>query len=130
MGLVPEAVLEKIPAMGSDPETPLRDTMVHVRLFDPGSNWQWFILEVGDNHTCFGLVVSRSVAVAGQFGLGELSGLQDEDGIPSVRFDPDFEPLTVGELGSRLPSVAELLQEPIPREINLVRDLVDLESDQ
>jgi len=127
MGLVPDDVLKRIPAMGSDPDTPLRDTVVHARLFDPESSWQWFIMESADSETFFGIVVSGSVALAGQFGLNELEALQDPDGEPAVRFDPDFQPLTAAKLAEKLPTIAGLLKEPSPREINRVRELVDLD---
>ena len=100
---VPKELLASIPPLGADPDTPLRDTLVHARFFDPASSWQWYVIEFDGHETFFGLILSRRVAVAGQFTLTELSSIDahpSEDG-PGIILDTEFQPKTVAELGEK-----------------------------
>ncbi len=127
---VPKELLDSIPPLGADPETPLSETLVYARFFDPASSWQWYVIEFDGGETFFGLILSRSVAVAGQFTLTELSSIDarpSECG-PGIKLDPEFQPITVAKLAECRPAVGDLLAEPIPREINKFGDLVDLDE--
>jgi hypothetical protein len=127
---IPEELLASFPPLGVDPDTPLRETLVHARFFDPASSWQWYVIEFDGHETFFGLILSRRVAVAGQFTLTELSSIDahpSDDG-PGIILDTEFQPKTVAELGKSTPAVLGLLAEPIPREINKFGDLVDLDD--
>lgn len=127
MSLLPADVASGLPAIGSDPWTPMHESRIYARLFDAHSNWQWLVMESDGQGRCFGLILSGSLAVAGQFHLSELEALADPDGSCSVRWDPEFEPVTAGELGGRIPAVREFLAAPIPRELNAGAGLVQLE---
>jgi hypothetical protein len=127
---LPKELREALPPLGADPDTPLRDTPIHARFYDPASNWQWFVIEFDGQETFFGLILSRSVAVAGQFTLTELSSIdaRPPGKGPGIRLDPAFRPVTVAGLAEHQPAVRELLAEPIPREINKFGNLVDLDE--
>ncbi len=127
MTLLPPDVAAGLPAMGSDPWTPLRDTLIRVRLYDPASRWEWLVLEFDGQESFFGVALSGSTAVAGVFRLSELEALVAEDGSPAIRLDPDFVPLTVGRLAETNPAVEQLLAEPNPRERQRESGLVQLE---
>lgn len=127
---LPKELRESLPPLGADPDTPLRETPIHARFYDPASSWQWFVIEFDGLETFFGLILSRSAAIAGQFTLTELSSIDAHrpgDG-PGIHLDPEFQPITVSRLAVSQPAVMELLAEPIPREINKFGDLVDLDE--
>lgn len=125
---VPDNVRSRIPGIGSDLETPLRSSIVHVRFFDSSTPWQWFVLEMDGDDDCFGIVLSRAAAVAGRFTLAELQGLtgpRGEEG--AVLYDTGFPVQTVAELAEKEPAVRELIEAPSPRERRATDNLVDLE---
>ncbi len=126
--LLPHPIRARIPAIGSDMETPFREMVVHARLFDRSGPWQWFILEMDGDDECFGIVLSRAGAVAGRFTLSELQSITGLHGEPAaVAFDGGFEPRTVGQLVETEPSLRELVEVPSPREQRAAAELVDLE---
>lgn len=127
MRLLPPDVAAGLPPLGSDPWTPLRETLIHVRLYDPSSRWEWLVMEFDGEESFFGLALSGSAAVAGVFRLTELEALATEEGAPAIRRDPDFVPLTVGKLAETNPAVRRLLAEPNPREQQVESGLVRLE---
>lgn len=129
MELLPQELREHIPDVGSDPETPLAETMVYVRLFDPSSSWRWYVLEFDGQDTVFGLVVTDHLATAGQFTLTELRAIQHHDkqlGEVRILRDESFQPLAVRDLCRREPVLQELLEEPAPRETNRPEELIQL----
>ncbi|MEJ2077546.1 MAG: hypothetical protein P8020_07655 [Acidobacteriota bacterium] len=126
--MLPEVVRDRIPPIGSDLVTPLRETLIHARFYDRSTDWQWFVLEMDGDDECFGIVVSRVGAVAGRFTLTELEGLRSPRGeVGAVVLDTGFEPRTVGRLAEREPAVRELLEASSPRERHAAEGLVDLE---
>lgn len=129
--LIPAEVCRQLPGIGTDPQTSLRDTRVHLRLYDSRSSWNWYVVEFDGDHTCFGLIVGRAAAVAGQFSLNELLNLVDEaaaQGESDIFFDAGFEPKTVAELASVHPQLLDILNEPSPRELHEAEGLISLEN--
>lgn len=129
--LLPDSVRDQLPAMGSDPDTPMRDTKVHARLTDPGSGWDWYLIEYDGDRTLFGLIVNRVSAVAGQFTLTELEGIGGSESDPdgsSVVLVEAFQPCTVGELATNVPQLREVLERESPREVRSAGDLVSLDG--
>ena len=127
MELLTDELKGCLPAIGSDPDTPMAKTRVHLRYFDPSSSWEWYVLEYDGDQTFFGLALTNHLAVAGQFTLEELQSITGPGG-DGVSRDPAFESVTVEELAESRPVLHELLAEPAPREVNAARDLVSLEG--
>ena len=112
MQLIPGKLKAALPRIGSDTQTPLRETTVHVRLHDPAERWRWYILEADDQGEFFGLVVSSAAVVAGRFTEAELENLSFDDGQggeEGVLVDTSFHPITVGELAKREAGLEEFL---------------------
>lgn len=131
MSLLTEKLRNRLPRIGNDPGTPIRDTTVHARFYDPSSVWNWYVIEYDGRETFFGLIVTRHTAVAGQFSLGELEAIVYDDpaeGEIRVRNDPNFTPVTVAKLAETDTNVMEFLTDIPPRELNAERDLVNLEG--
>jgi hypothetical protein len=129
MSLIPEDVMCRIPPLGASPETPLRQSLIHARLYDPESSWEWLVMECDGRNVCFGLIVTRLAALAGRFTLVELESVVATDGGGGgVLFDPLFEPLTAEDLGGRDHRVEKLLGEFESARVSAPRDLVSLEG--
>lgn len=112
MSLLPDELKADLPGIGSNPETPLRETLVHIRFYDSSNRWNWYVLEYDGEVTFFGLVVSAAAVVAGRFTLTELENLNLDDGPSkeqSIKRDIEFLPKTVGELAETEPGVKEIL---------------------
>ncbi len=82
--------------------------VVHACFRDPDSDWRWYPIEFDGADTFFGVVASTRFAFAGQFTLSELEALRCEDENASVARDPDFRPMTLGELARRQPHLAQV----------------------
>jgi hypothetical protein len=129
MSLLPEDVLAQIPPLGSAREAPLERMVVHARLYDPESSWEWLVMEFDGGDQCFGLILTRSTALAGRFTLRELASVEATvGGGAGVLLDPRFEPVTVGRLGLGDPRVGELLRELRDRGEGAGGDLVSIEG--
>ena len=112
--LLSEELKHKIPRIGANPLEPLETRMVHVRFFDPKSNWRWYVMEYDGNGTFFGLVLAGQSALTGRFTLGELEALCYESpglGKIGVERDTYFRPVTVAELGRSEAAIGRLLDE-------------------
>lgn len=110
MGLLPEALKEKLPGLGGNSGGKPGDVIVYTRLVDPTSNWRWYILEFDGEDTCYGLVVTGKNALAGHFTLSELKALRYYDerfGTVGVQRDTFFEPLTLEQLMEKEPKVRQ-----------------------
>lgn len=106
--------LASIPPIGSNQETPLEESRIWVRFFDPSSTWSWYVLEFDGREAFFGLIVTSGMAAIGQFTLTELSSLVHRDEGESevrVRLDEEFEPVSVLELARSREAVRKLLGE-------------------
>ncbi len=112
--LLSEELKHKIPRIGANPLVPLETRMVHVRFFDPTSNWRWYVMEYDGDGTFFGLVLAGQSALTGQFTLGELEALCYESpghGKVGVERDSYFRPVTLAELGHSEPAIDRLLDD-------------------
>lgn len=113
--LLSEELRHKIPRLGSGSPQPLEERVVHVRFFDPTSNWRWYVLEFDGEDTFFGLVLAGKSALTGQFTLSELEALCYESpgqGKIGVERDSYFRPVSVLELARSEPAVAGILKSP------------------
>ena len=107
----------ELPGIGSSPETPLKETLVHIKFHEPSNRWKWYVIECDGGGTFFGLVVSAAAVVAGQFTLTELENLLFDDeqaGSRSIRRDVSFHPMTVAELAEKEPGIREFLLDQTP----------------
>ena len=112
--LLSEELKHKIPRIGTNPLAPLATRVVHVRFFDPTSNWRWYVMEYDGEGTFFGLVLAGQSALTGQFTLAELEGLCYESpglGKVGVERDSYFRPVTLAELGQSEAAVGRLLDD-------------------
>lgn len=69
-----------------------RECMVKVKLFDPMTNWTWYIYEYDpESNIAFGFVVGHDKEL-GEFSLNELRELilGHEDGVPVPRIERDL----------------------------------------
>ena len=110
--LLSEELKHKIPRMGANPLQPLPTRMVHVRFFDPTSNWRWYVMEYDGEGTFFGLVLAGRSALTGEFTLEELEALSYDSpvaGKVGVERDTYFRPVTLVELGQSEPAIKGLL---------------------
>lgn len=132
MGLIPEDMRDRIPAIGEGPpERGLAETMVYVRFCDPSNKWRWYLLESDGKETFFGLAVTDRIAVAGQMTFAELENLQFEDrqgNKGKVMRDVEFTPQTVESVARREASLAELLSRPSPLSQKAPESLVEIEG--
>lgn len=129
-GLLPDELTNRLPGIGSDLETPLRDTVVEACFRDSLSGWKWYVLEFDGVDTFFGIIVTGAVAVPGQFTLSELQAIGGDDTAgeeSKVLLDDNFSPCSVGELAQIESAVDEVIAILSPRETNLNQSLVDLE---
>jgi hypothetical protein len=109
----------------------LADSILQARYFDSLAKWEWYVIEFDGDATFFGLIVTASVAVVGQFTLDELestvgSGQGAEE--TSVRLDGQFKVQTLMELAKEVPSVKVLLREVEERGGRKNEGLVQLDT--
>lgn len=72
------------------------EAMVHMKFFDPCSNWTWFVTEFDGVDTFFGLVIGHET----EFGYFSLKELQDCKGPLGLGIERDlyFNPMPLKEL--------------------------------
>ncbi len=112
--LLSEELKHKIPRIGANPLEPLEARMVHIRFFDPKSNWRWYVMEYDGAGTFFGLVLAGQSALTGQFTLGELEALcYVSPGLGKVGVERDsyFRPVTLAELAQSEAAIGRLLDD-------------------
>ena len=112
--LLSEELRHKIPRIGSNPLEPLGERIVHVRFFDPTSNWRWYVMEYDGDDTFFGLVLAGQSALTGRFTLSQLETLCYENpglGKVGVERDSYFRPVTLAELGRSEEAIGRLLDD-------------------
>jgi len=96
MKLITKALIAKIPRLYETEGIPLPEKIAHVKLFDPGSTWTWFVIEYDRSDTCFGLVVGHETEF-GYFSLEELSSLRF-CGTPVIERDMYFRSTQIQDL--------------------------------
>jgi hypothetical protein len=85
MKLMTKALAKITPKLYSQDEKDSSEVKVTVKIFDPCSNWTWYVTEY-DSQTgrCFGLVKGLE-AELGYFDLNELSAVRNKWGLPLER---------------------------------------------
>ena len=99
MELLPQSIAEKLPKL-YEQEWLGEDAVIYIKLFDPCSNWSWYVTEYDGTDTFFGLVVGHEVEL-GYFSLQELKNCCNRFGI-GIEIDLYFEPVTINELKAKL----------------------------
>ena len=85
MLLITKALAKKTPKLyGQDGKDP-KDVKVTVKIFDPCSDWTWYITEYDpETGRCFGLVKGFETEL-GYFDLNELKTVRNKWGLPLER---------------------------------------------
>ena len=115
--LLPDELRTVLPGMGSSPEIPLKELLVHLKFSDPANRWRWYVLEFDGEGIFFGLVINAVAVVAGQFTLAELESLYFDEEKPEgegVSRDVHFQPMTVAELAGIEPGIKRFLDDQKP----------------
>jgi hypothetical protein len=115
---MPEELRDKIPTLyrtGGE-----ADPMVWVKFFSPVSNWQWYIVEYGEEAgvaTFYGWLVSKAEQ-QGRFIRSDLASIRAYFGVTITR-DPDFAPCRLSQVqyekGALLEAVPQKLLAQIPQ---------------
>jgi hypothetical protein len=85
MMLMTKALAKKTPALYSQDGKDKSEVKVTVKIFDPCSNWTWYVTEMNpETGQCFGLVVGNEEEL-GYFGLNELKSVRNSWGLPLER---------------------------------------------
>ncbi len=85
MKLMTKALAKKTPAIYSQDDKPADQVKVTVKIFDPCSQWTWYVTEYDpDTNRCFGLVVGIETEL-GYFDLNELAAVRNRLGLPLER---------------------------------------------
>lgn len=93
MRLMTKALARKTPALYSQDEKEAPDIKVPVKIFDPTSQWTWYMTEYDPAHRlCFGFVVGDYEEL-GYFDLNELEQVRGRFGLPLER-DRHWDPNT------------------------------------
>lgn len=98
MKLLPKYISKKIPALYSQEHN--KDPVVHAKIFDPLSNWTWFVIEFDGHDQCFGLVNGLDLEW-GYFTLSELERVRNRWGIKLER-DMHFSPEPTSKIIEKL----------------------------
>lgn len=96
MTLIPQEIQHSIPDLYETEDTP--DPICHVKLFLPGTEWTWYIIEFSkkDSMTCFGFVQGLEDEF-GYFSLDELSSIRGSLGL-KVERDLLFQPTPLSKI--------------------------------
>jgi hypothetical protein len=94
--LIPQEIREQIHSLYEAEEN--LDPVCHVKIFTPGANWTWYVIELNKNdlNTCFGYVVGNENEL-GYFTLDELESINGPLGL-SVERDLSFKPTPFSEI--------------------------------
>ena len=95
--LISPKELATFPELYETEHLEVNEKLLVARLYVPGLQWNWYIVETDGDEMCFGLVTGNTIEF-GYFSLGELEALRDRDNTLRVVRDEYFEPLLVGEL--------------------------------
>jgi hypothetical protein len=96
MKLLTKALTDKLPKLYETEHVPLTEKIAHVKLFDPGSTWTWYVMEYDGTDMCFGLVIGHETEF-GYFSLQELNAIRF-CGVPVIERDMYFRPTQVQDL--------------------------------
>ena len=79
MKLMTQAILRSIPKLGEQ-DSLGEEAIIHVKFFDPSSNWTWYATEFDGEDTFFGLVDGFEKEL-GYFSLTELMRVRGKLGL-------------------------------------------------
>ncbi|MCC7449942.1 MAG: DUF2958 domain-containing protein [Anaerolineae bacterium] len=109
---IPAEIAASIPKLYKTADTPPRDKMIWIRLFDPQGSWTWYVVEYDGKDECFGYVEGFE-GEWGYFTLSELRTLRGKMGLPIER-DIWFKPQTCAEVFPEMFKLPEPKPEPAP----------------
>lgn len=100
MMLLTQKIKKQLPKLFKTENVPLKEKIVHAKLFTPDSSWTWFILEGEEQEDgdflLFGWVVGLEKEL-GYFTLRELESVRGPLGLPIER-DLHFKPRPLKEV--------------------------------
>ena len=93
MHLLSQEITDSVPLLYATEETAVADKMVYAKLFDPFSQWIWYVCEYDPKERlCFGYVIGQECEW-GYFSLDELGSLMMPNGVtPRIERDVNFAP--------------------------------------
>jgi hypothetical protein len=97
MLMMTKEILDRIPALYSQEETPLGDQIVHVKFFTPWAGWTWYGLEYDPAEKMFFGYVDGLDGEYGYFSLTELESIEGPVGLKIER-DRHFGPTPMSEI--------------------------------
>jgi len=99
MQLLPQGIAATLPPLYTTEEIPVEQKVLHVKLFDPYTQWTWYASEYDPKERVFfGYVVGQEKEW-GEFSLDELESLKMPDGItPRIERDLNFAPTSFKNL--------------------------------
>jgi len=99
MHLLLQGITDSVPLLYATEETAIADKMVYAKLFDPFSQWAWYVCEYDPKERLFfGYVVGQE-REWGEFSLDELESLKMPDGTtPRIERDVNFAPIIFKDL--------------------------------
>ena len=99
MHLLLQGITDSVPLLYATEETAIADKMVYAKLFDPFSQWAWYVCEYDPKERLFfGYVVGQE-REWGEFSLDELESLKMPDGTtPRIELDVNFAPIIFKDL--------------------------------
>lgn len=125
--LFPKEKWDEIPAPDPDTQTSILNAVALVRFYDQSSDWQWYGIEFDQEDVFWGIVTNGKLALAGNFSLSELEGIESEETRQkTVRRDEEFGPLTISDLAENEPAILELMRDLESKIKSMPSDLVEL----
>ena len=110
--LFPKEIWNKIPSPDPDSQASILNAVALVRFYDQSSDWQWYGIEFDKKDVFWGIVTNGKLALAGNFSLSELEGIESEETRrKTVRRDEEFQPIKVSDLAENQSAVQELIRE-------------------
>jgi len=93
MQLLPQGIAATLPPLFTTEEIPVEQKVLHVKLFDPYTQWTWYASEYDPKERVFfGYVVGQECEL-GYFSLDELESLMMPDNVtPRIDRDVSFAP--------------------------------------
>lgn len=98
MLLPPKDILEKIPRLYEDEDTPLEQKMIWAHYYSPYNGWHWYVTEYDPDTKIFFGLVHGFEEEWGTFSLEEFEEI-NRDMPGAIVLDKDWVPKTVREAG-------------------------------
>jgi len=99
MPLLPQGIAATLPPLYATEEIPVERKVLHVKLFDPYTQWTWYACEYDPKERVFFGYVVGQTREWGEFSLDELESLMMPDGVtPRIERDLHFAPTSFKNL--------------------------------